>query len=67
MNKLKEINIRNHKYFYFDDLININNWRLKNITTVEKIFNDVVIHYIGHKVRYSNNFSNGIKRYCKTG
>ena len=35
-NKLKEINFKNHKCYYFDAIININNLNLDNTLIDEK-------------------------------
>ena len=55
MNEIKEINIKNCIYYYFDDLVNVNNLRLKNIIIDEKFINDSVICHIRYQIKYSIN------------
>ena len=54
MNKPKEINIKNHIY-YFNDLININNLRLVDIFIVKQFCNYLVIYHIRYQIKYSIN------------
>ena len=38
MNNLKRINIKNSRYFYFDDVIKVENFYFDNISLDEKSF-----------------------------
>ena len=46
MNNVKEINIKNRTYCFFDDMINIQNLDLKEIKIDEKIYKNTLIYYI---------------------
>ena len=41
--KLKEINIKTFTYYYWNDLININDLNLRNIAIYEKWYKDISI------------------------
>ena len=45
-NKLKDTNIKNHTYYYFDDIINIKNFDLNKIKIDEKSYKNILINYI---------------------
>ena len=45
-NKLKETDINNHTFYYFDDVININNLNLNNILLNEKSYQNILIYNI---------------------
>ena len=47
-NKVKGISIKNHTFYFFDDIININNFDLNNIKIDEKSYKNILIYYIGH-------------------
>ena len=47
-NKLKDINIKNRTYHFFDDIINIKNFDLNNIKIDEKSYKNILIYYIGY-------------------
>ena len=51
-NKLKETDINNHTFYYFDDIININNLNLNNILLNEKSYQNILIYNIWHKTPY---------------
>ena len=40
--------MKNHKYYFFDDIINIKNFHLNNIKTDEKSYKNTVIYYSGY-------------------
>ena len=44
-NKVKGIDIKNHTYYFFDD-INIKNFYLNNIKIDEKPYKNILIYYI---------------------
>ena len=45
-NKVKEIDIKNQTYYFFDDIINIKNFNPSNIKRDEKSYKNILIHYI---------------------
>ena len=44
---VKDINIKNHTCYVFDDIINIKDFNPNNIKTDEKPFKNILIYYIG--------------------
>lgn len=51
--KLKEINIKNCKYYYWDNLIYISSLCHKNLVIDEKSYNSLVIYHIRYKIQCS--------------
>ena len=51
-NKLKETDINNHTFYYFDEIININNLNLNNILLNEKSYQNILIYNISYKTPY---------------
>ena len=47
-NKLKDINIKNHTYYFFDDIINIKNFDSNNIKSNKKSYKNILIYYTGY-------------------
>ena len=47
-NKVKDINIKNRTYYYFNDIINIENFDPNNIKIYEKSYKKIIIYYIGY-------------------
>ena len=47
-NKVKDINIKNHTYCFFNDIINIKNFDPNNIKIDEKSYKNILIYYIGY-------------------
>ena len=45
-NKVKDINIKNQAYYFFDDIINIKNFDSNNIKIDEKSYKNILIYYI---------------------
>ena len=45
---VKDINIKNHTYYFFNDIINIKDFDLNNIRIDEKSYKNVLIFYIGY-------------------
>ena len=45
---VKDINIKNHTYYFFDDIINIKYFDPNNVTIDEKSYNNILIYYIGY-------------------
>ena len=40
-NKIKDINIKNHAYYFFDDIININNFDPNKIKIDENLYKNI--------------------------
>ena len=47
-NKVKDINIKNRTYYFFNDIINIENFDPDNIKIDENSYKDILIQYIGY-------------------
>ena len=47
-NKVKDIDIKNRTYYFFDDTINIENFDPNNIKIDEKLYKKISIYYIGY-------------------
>ena len=47
-NKFKDISIKNHTYYFFDDIINIKIFDPNNIKIDEKSYKNILIYYVGH-------------------
>ena len=47
-NKVKDINIKNRRYYFFNDIINIENFDPNNIKIGEKSYKNILIYYIGY-------------------
>ena len=47
-NKVKEIDIKNQTYYFFDDTINLKNFDSNNIIIDEKSYKNILIYYIGY-------------------
>ena len=45
-NKIKDIIIKNHTYYFFNDIINIKNFDPNNIKIDEKAYTNILIYYI---------------------
>ena len=53
-NKVKDINIKNHTYYFFDDIINIKVFDPNNIKIDEQVDKNILIYYIRYMtVKYS--------------
>ena len=48
MGEVKEINIKNQSYYFFDDMINIWNFHSNLLKIAKKSHKDVGIYYIGY-------------------
>ena len=55
-NKVKDINIKNQTHYFFNDVIDIENFDLNNIKIDETSYKNILIYYIGYVV---------IKKYVK--
>ena len=47
-NKVKDIDIKYHTYYVFNDIINIENSDQNNIKIGEKSYKNILISYIGY-------------------
>ena len=47
-NKFKDIDIKNHTYYFFHDIINIKNFDPNKIKIDEKSYKTILIYYIGY-------------------
>ena len=47
-NKVKDIKIKNRTYYFFNDIINIENFDPNNINIAEKSYKKILIYYIGY-------------------
>ena len=56
MGEVKELNIKNRIYYYFDDMIDIRNFHSNLLKTDKKSHRDFDIYYIGYKMvkKFSN-------------
>ena len=52
INKLKDINIKNHTYSYFDYIININDPDLNSVSIDEKPYENILIYDVAYKTPY---------------
>ena len=48
INKVKDIDIKNHRYYFFNDIINIKNSDPNNIKIDENSYKNILIYYIGY-------------------
>ena len=46
--KVKDVDIKNCIYYFFNDIINIKNFDPNNIKIDEKSYKDILIYYIGY-------------------
>ena len=47
-NKVKDIGIKNHAYYFFDDIAIIKNFDPNNIKIDEKSYKNILIYYTGY-------------------
>ena len=47
-NKFKDTDIKNQTYYFFNDIINIENFDPNNVKIGEKSYKDILIYYIGY-------------------
>ena len=47
-NNLKDVNMKNHTYYFFDDIINIKDFDPDNIKIDEKSYKNILIYYIAY-------------------
>ena len=46
---VKDINIKNHTYYFFDDIINIKEFNPNNTKIDKKSYRSILIYYIGYE------------------
>ena len=58
-NKVKDIDIKNRTYYFFNNIINIENFYQNNIKVDEKQYKNILIYYIGYVTtkEYVKNYS----------
>ena len=47
-NKIKDTDVKNHTYYFFDDIINIRSFDANKIKIDEKSYKNILIYYIGY-------------------
>ena len=47
-NKFKDVNIKSRTYYFFNDVINVENLDPNNIEIDEKSYKEILIYYIGY-------------------
>ena len=47
-NNVKDTDIKNRTYYFFNDIINIQNFNPSNIKIDEKTYKNILIYYIGY-------------------
>ena len=47
--RLKEIDIKNRRCYYFDDILKIEDFNLVNISTDEKLYGNILVCNISYK------------------
>ena len=47
-NNVKDINIKNHTYYFFDDIINIKKFDPNNIKLEEKSYKNILFYYLAY-------------------
>ena len=47
-NKVKDIDIKNRTYYFFNDIINIKNFDPNNIKIDKKSYKNLLLYYIGY-------------------
>ena len=47
-NKVKDIDMKDRKYYFFNDIFNIENLHPNNIKIDEKSYKNILIYYIGY-------------------
>ena len=60
MEEIKQVNIKNRKYYIYNDVINLDEFDGAKINVHKKNFNDTDIYYLGYK--YKKALTNGTTR-----
>ena len=59
MGELKQINIKNWSYYFYNDIIDLDEFDGSKIKVDKKDFNDIDIYYLGYE--YRNKLQNVMK------
>ena len=51
MGELKQINIKNRTYYFYNDIINLDEFDGSKIKVDKKNFNDINIYYLGYEYK----------------
>ena len=51
MGEIKQINIKNQTYYFYNDIINLDEFDESKIKVDRKNFNDIGIYYLGYKYK----------------
>ena len=51
MGELKQINIKNRTYYFYNDIINLDEFNGSKINVDKKNFNDINIYYLGYECK----------------
>ena len=57
-NKIKDINISNHAYYFFNDIINIKRFNPNNIKIDKNSYKNILIYYIGYMTIKNSKYIN---------
>ena len=55
-NKVKDIDIKNWTYYFFDGLVNIKIFYSNNLKLDEKSYKNILIYYIGYVMIIDSNY-----------
>ena len=61
MGTTKEINIKNRTYYFYDDIIDLDEFDVSKIKVDKKDFNDIDIYYLGYEYKKKITECNVIK------
>ena len=51
MGEIKQINIKNRTYYFYNDIIDLDEFDGSKIKVDKKIFNDIGIYYLGYEYK----------------
>ena len=51
MGRVKDINIRNRTYYFYDDMINIKDFNSNLLKINKKTYKNITIYYIGYTTK----------------
>ena len=60
MEEIKQINIKNRTYYFYNDIINLDEFDGSKIKVDKKNFNDIGIYYLGYEYKKKNTECNEI-------
>ena len=60
MGTTKEINIKNRTFYFYDDIIDLDEFDVRKIKVDKNDFNDIDIYYLGHEHKKKNSECNVI-------